>query len=187
MLVIVHSKFHQKSSGGESCRDFQRLSIHGCEFLEDFLQGISCEDDTEGVELCGCRIRYAYCYPDFRPRCRDHLEGFCYRMVEMGWKPEMFSACSTQLTNCQRFLRQAEGRGIFVKPTPAEAQRSRTVKGKTMPDNVDKWETKFLGILMCLRTTSRLCLTSLRMQRKVWCNRMDTFQGSGCSVLFLEF
>ena len=51
--------------GGESRRDLQRHCIHGCEFLENFLQGTSsCEDDNEGVEHRGCRIRYAYCFSD---------------------------------------------------------------------------------------------------------------------------
>ena len=51
----------------------------------------------------------------------------------------------------------------------------------------DKWDTKFLRTLMCHRVTSRPCLTSSRMQRTVWCNRMDTGQSSGYSVRFLEF
>ena len=54
--------------------------------------------------------------------CRDHLESFRDRMVEMGWKPQMSSSRSAQLSDRQGgFFDKAEGRGIFVEPTLAEA------------------------------------------------------------------
>ena len=60
----------KKKSGSESCRNLQRHCVHGCEFLEDHLQGISsCEDDTEGAEHRGCCIRYAHCDSDCQNSC----------------------------------------------------------------------------------------------------------------------
>ena len=76
---------------------------------------------------------------------------------------------------------KAGGRGIFVEPTPAEAYWQNGSSGKQCHISLHKRDTQFLRILMCHRTTSRPCLTSLRMQRTAWCNRMDTCQGSGCS------
>ena len=103
----------KKKSGGESRRDLQRHCIHGCEFLENLLQGISsCEEDNAGVEHRGFRIRYAYCYSDCRSHCRDHLEGVCDRCLR---------AVPPSSQVARGLFDKAEGRGIFVAPTPAEA------------------------------------------------------------------
>ena len=41
----------------------------------------SCEDDTEGVEHRGCRIRYAYCDSD----CADHTAETIWKAFATGW------------------------------------------------------------------------------------------------------
>ena len=67
---------------------------------------------------------------------------------------------------------KTERRGIFVEPTPDEAHWQMG-QVETMPDISDRWDTNFLMTLMCQKATFRQCLTSSRMQRTVWCNRMD--------------
>ena len=84
------------------------------------------------------------------------------------------------------FFDKAKGRGIFVEPTPAEAHWQMD-KWKTMPGISDKRDTKFLRTLMCQKATFQQCLTSSRMQRTVWCNRLDICQDSGYLVRFPEF
>ena len=64
---------------------------------------------------------------------------------------------SSQIAN--GFFDKAEGRGIFVKPTPAEAHWQMG-QVEIMPGICDKWDTKFLRTLMCQRATSRHCLMS---------------------------
>ena len=46
----------------------------------------------KGAEHRGCCIRYAHRDPDCGSNCRDHMEGFRDRLVEMGWKSKMSSS-----------------------------------------------------------------------------------------------
>ena len=64
----------------------------------------------------------------------------------------------SQIARC--FSDKAEGRGIFVEPTPIEAHWQMGQVEKTMPGVCDKWDAEFLRTLMCQSATSRHCLTS---------------------------
>ena len=80
------------------------------------------------------------------------------------------------------FFDKAEGRGIFVEPTPAEAHwqmgqvennaRYLRQMGYRIVEDIDVSQGDFQTLLDELTDA----------QRTVWCNTMDTCQDSGCSV-----
>ena len=100
----------------------------------------------------------AHCDSDCRPNCRDHLEGVRDRMVEMGWKPKMSSGwIHTFFRSLGGFFDKAEGRGIFVEPTPVEAHwqmgqvennaRSLRQMGYKILEDIDVSEADFQTLL----------------------------------------
>ena len=122
----------------------------------------------------------------------DHTAETIWKAFATGWlrwagSPRCLRVDPHSSQIARGFFDKAEGRGKFVEPILAEvhwqigqvennARYSRQMGYKIL-----------LGILMCQKATSRHCLASSRMQRTVWCNRMDSCQGNGYLVRFVEF
>ena len=132
--------------------------VHGCEFLEDFLQGISCEEDIKGAKHRGYRIRDAHC--DSGGICRDHLEGFCDRDGRDGLEAQdVFGLINTAFRS-PRVSSTRQKDEAYLLNQHLLKHIGRWVRWKTMPGICDKWDTKFLRTLICQRATSRHCLMS---------------------------
>ena len=97
--------------------------VHGCEFLENHLQrNSSCEDDTEGAEHRGCCNQVC----TLRSRLLIKLPRTIWRAFATGWlrwagSPRCLRVDPHRSQIARGLFDIAEGRGIFVEPTPAEA------------------------------------------------------------------